>query len=60
MKWKDTWIHEGLMPAYQNLVDDFWADHKQPVKPVENIKSSDQDHEDVSFLSLFKLVLIAV
>lgn len=41
MKWKDTWIHEGLMPAYQNLVDEFWKEQnnerkKQQVSSQEN------------------------
>ena len=49
MKWKDTWIHEGLMPAYQNLVDEFWTEQKQPLKHIEDPKSTNQDHEEVSY-----------
>ena len=43
MKWKDTWIHEGLMPAYQNLVDQFWTEQKQANKE----KQLDENPEEV-------------
>ncbi|XP_066914083.1 zinc finger protein 37-like isoform X1 [Clytia hemisphaerica] len=45
MKWKDTWIHEGLMPAYQNLVDQFWTEQKHANKE----KQVDESPEELDF-----------
>jgi len=43
MKWKDNWIHENLIPAYQSLVDQFWDEQKTFDKKAEDSEPNDEE-----------------
>ena len=47
MKWKDTWIHEALIPAYQTLVNMFWEEQSQ-LKKDDQVQD-EQNNEVLHF-----------
>lgn len=46
VRWKDTWIHEQLITAYQYLVDEYWS-QQHPPKDIlkDSNKKEDNIHE---------------